>query len=839
MAENAREYLLDFAQDKNCDPWIKNVIFIFLDSEGNVSEGDKELMVTELLDEKIDEIPFADKKQKKIVGQRIDFVSLQHIIGVNALAADQTIRFGKDINIIYGLNGTGKSSYFRIINDIIGVAKKKAILGNIYLEDQKRPQAKLKYRLNGNNAEYSWSDTSGADEALSTVRVFDTSYTMGLLKKRSSDELLVKPFRLSMFADLIALVEELLQLAHEKIMAEEQALPVIYTDNLRKEIAAIFSSETIEEDDVKKIQELLVFDETAKNRIKTIKGEMTQLQQINIGDKIRLESEHKTKVSNLKQQVQRIHFALKSYINQAKKEIEELNKRKANSDAAKRRFVNLSDIPGIDTESWKNFVSAGKEYTEETGVKVCPYCHRPYDESALALVTSYSEFLADENEVNYKKQLSVVAQLQRQIERLSLMSKSDYIVDYIPADIEREINEFVENAEAVKKAILKYIEDATCIEITVSAIDILVQKLEKYISDADETLNSLNSDADEKKKKIDALQEELDALLEKQSLTEQADSISKLIAEKNNIKRKKTIVSEISTKKLSNLSRKAHDKLLTKNLEKLFGEILTELGIKDVSIQLKSQNNKGVQQTELTIKGIKAVANILSEGEQKATALALFLTEIIMSDNHSTLVFDDPVNSLDHRMMGSFAEKLLQMDNQIVVFTHNRMFLESFSESKNGHFCKTYDTACNKNKGRHILLYETLSEGKNSKGVISKKQIEKAQTYLDEVTEMLKESPFTRKQEACAKLRFAVELLIDEVLFNNQVPTKYSTKSSRINWDGLKSISNDETIIDTLKDVHGRCSGGELHNGLERTENPVEKADIQDMVDKLKAIKAS
>lgn len=297
----------------------------------------------------------------------------------------------------------------------------------------------------------------------------------------------------------------------------------------------------------------------------------------------------------------------------------------------------------------------------------------------------------------------------------------------------------------------------------------------------------------------------LATLLEKKSIANQRSAITQLLAGKKKVIREKKAIAEINTKKLSNLSRKAHDELLTKNLETLFGEI-------------------------------KSVDDILSEGEQKATALALFLAEIILSDNHSVLVFDDPVNSMDHRMMGSFAEKLLQIDNQVILFTHNRMFLESFGESSNGHFCKTYDTACNKNKGRHILLYETLSEGKNSKGVISRKQIDKAKDYIRGVEELLKESPFTKKQEACAKLRFAVELLIDEIVFNGQVPTKYSTKSSRINWEGLKSITSDSAVIDILKDVHGRCSGGELHNGMERNENPVEKADIQEMVNKLKEI---
>lgn len=98
---------------------------------------------------------------------------------------------------------------------------------------------------------------------------------------------------------------------------------------------------------------------------------------------------------------------------------------------------------------------------------------------------------------------------------------------------------------------------------------------------------------------------ELATLLEKKSIANQRSAITQLLAGKKKVIREKKAIAEINTKKLSNLSRKAHDELLTKNLETLFGEILRDLNIKDISIQLKSQNNKGVQQTELMIKGIK------------------------------------------------------------------------------------------------------------------------------------------------------------------------------------------------------------------------------------------
>lgn len=836
MEKNAIDYLLEFAQDKNCIPWIKDVIYTFIDFDGKVSDDDKERLVKELLEETTANIVFKDKKAQPITNRRIDFLSLQHISGVNALAANQTIRFGKDINIIYGLNGTGKSSYFRIINEIIGENSKSSIIGNIYMENPEIPRAKLTYEINGIKADYVWDNSKGGSSNLSSVRVFDTSYTVGLLKKRSSDELLAKPFRLSVFSELISFIEDLLKLANEKISEEENGLPVLNTDSFSEKTKTLFAKEYLSVEEEKQINDLGCFDIESANRIIEVQDEIKGLQQVNIGDKIKLEAEHKDKAIFLVRNIEELYKVLKEFGEKTVTAIALLKQRKEESDAARLRFENLNSIPGIESEAWKRFVSAGKEYSDENAIIVCPYCRRPYDETALGLVTSYSEFLADEHEVNYKKQVSVVKALRNQVDHIRILTESEYYLEFLSEESQNRISDFFQNANVEKTSILKAIDNFEEFTSNLYAIDLLLQELNEYISNMEKQLKSLNSDADEKAKKIKILTVELATLLEKKSIANQRSAITQLLAGKKKVIREKKAIAEINTKKLSNLSRKAHDELLTKNLETLFGEILRDLNIKDISIQLKSQNNKGVQQTELMIKGIKSVDDILSEGEQKATALALFLAEIILSDNHSVLVFDDPVNSMDHRMMGSFAEKLLQIDNQVILFTHNRMFLESFGESSNGHFCKTYDTACNKNKGRHILLYETLSEGKNSKGVISRKQIDKAKDYIRGVEELLKESPFTKKQEACAKLRFAVELLIDEIVFNGQVPTKYSTKSSRINWEGLKSITSDSAVIDILKDVHGRCSGGELHNGMERNENPVEKADIQEMVNKLKEI---
>ena len=166
------------------------------------------------------------------------------------------------------------------------------------------------------------------------------------------------------------------------------------------------------------------------------------------------------------------------------------------------------------------------------------------------------------------------------------------------------------------------------------------------------------------------------------------------------------------------------------------------------------------------------------------------------------------------------------------------MFLDCFDTGSEGHICKNVNGGCSKSKGKHIFLYETLSDGQDKKGIIKIKHTENLNTYISDIEKLLSENPLSdnSKQLVCGKLRKAVEFAIDEIILNNQVPTKYSNKNSRINWDELKKIENNSEIINILHAIHGRCSGGALHNGTESEENPVDKDELKSMLKKIKNI---
>jgi ATPase subunit of ABC transporter with duplicated ATPase domains len=74
---------------------------------------------------------------------------------------------------------------------------------------------------------------------------------------------------------------------------------------------------------------------------------------------------------------------------------------------------------------------------------------------------------------------------------------------------------------------------------------------------------------------------------------------------------------------------------------------------------------------------------VLSEGERRSVALAAFLAEVEFRGDHSAVVFDDPVSSLDHERRRLVATRLAELAKarQVIVFTHDLVFLHMLKQA--------------------------------------------------------------------------------------------------------------------------------------------------------------
>lgn len=829
--ETADGYLADYANSEKCNTWVAKVIKTFL-------QNDSEAHIQELADDLlgIAEYTLADESVRIVdtSSNEVYLKELVHHSGVNALADNQMIRFTPQVNIIYGLNGTGKSSYFRILNEMIGGENTTPIRPNIYRDDTQNVSVDVKYCIDGVEKRISWDGSCRGLEELKSLRVFDSAYTRDLLRKRNSDELVVKPYGLNVFSDLILYIDQIIDKANEIILQKYENCPQIRVEGISEEIASLLIKEEYTEDDELKIRAIFASEAITESKIHEKEGEINNLKIGNPKDKIVILEAKKEHAEKTRQFLVATVAQANEYINSIKQSITSFIVQSKECEKYRKKLEVLHDIPGTDTKLWRDFVSKGIEYKEAHLMDVCPFCHQKYSDHAKDIVSAYVLFLDNKSQVDLETTERTLVGLVRNIERWNVTWELED--DKWSDELKSEAEHAIADISNIPQNLLKCIEAKSVEGIPIIDFNELTVKIEEYCKDIQEQIVALSEEVDGKTVALKQAETELSVMKTVFVVQSQHAEIEKAFEIKKWVSEKNKCISELPSQKqkISSLSKKAHNELLTEQLQSVFIENLNKLNVRNIDIELLGKNNKGIQQTELTIKSNKDVTTILSEGEQKATALALFLAEIFLSQNKSTIVFDDPVNSLDHRMMQALSDLLMNVENQIIVFTHNKMFLDCFECTEFGHICKGLDSACNKNKGKHIYLYETNSEGQNRKGVIIEKRIQNLQYYLDELKKMLDESPFTKYDEAGIKLRRGVETAIDEIVFNRQVPTKLSNKNSRINWEELKRISNDAVLIDGLKQIHGRASGGDLHNGSERENNPLDRDEIEQLYDNLK-----
>jgi len=841
MKEHAKQYLKEYA--KSQENWLKALIYDAIETNGNIPESRLNEIFNNLAYSKnlnITEPSIAESNSNA----EINLSKLNHKNGVNALKPEQKIKFSKNVTILYGMNGAGKSSYFKILNEIVGGNQKKEILPNIYSDSEQSIDVELSYKEDGKEHILTWDGNERAIKPLNECKVFDTSYLNSFLQTRSADETLIQPLGLNLFSYIVSLIDLFKEKLNHEANKKRSEKPTLNLEFFHDEIKTAFENHAITDDLKKEIEKRYNFSPKNKANLEEKEKKLNELKQINIQDRIKLESNKQNGINTVKNHLEETQKKLKLFKKDVEKLTKEYMQKKQANDKTREQFEILADIPEIDSPEWKEFIKAGIKYSEkiQDSGSVCPYCRRPFqDENSLRLIKAYAEFLKDDSEQKLNKVLSEIENKLEEIKKLSTEIKIDedinkvleeVIYDKEDKNLYNKIQDIIEDFKKTKKLFIIILQNKKIdTEINIPNIKSIIEKISQIIQSINSKIKELSSEDSEKQKNINVLEKEVKKLKENKSISEQKDNIQPWFdIHKQEIELSEK-ASKINTRSITELSKQAHNELLTEKLKQNFEYELKEIGYENLEVKLEpAESKKGISHTKLIITKNNELEAILSEGEQKAVALTLFIAECKLQKTNNPIILDDPVNSLDHKIAGNFAHRLLKMDNQIIIFTHHRLFLDAFETSKENHVCKTIDSDCNNKRGKHIKIYLVTSEGKNSKGVLSNYKANKAQNHLNKAKRLLNISSSEFNTEVSGLIRKAVECAIDEVVFNNQVPTKYSNKNSRINWFELKKINGNDKFVDKLERIYSRVSAGEIHNGIVNEENPIGVEEFNEMI---------
>ena len=844
---HSKDYLIELANNSQTQGWLKDLIIKIINSNGNISDAELTASVAQLKLNAASELTIPSINVNNVHSD-IRFISLIHHTGVCALAEEQRIDFSNDITLLSGKNGSGKSSYFRILNELIGGNHQTEIRSNIYSDTHKPINIELVYSEGVNVKNLSWDGNSRSISPLNLSSVFDSSYTTTFLQKRSADSAIVLPYGLHLFTALTSAMDNIKSRIQTEIEGILRILPQISKDGLSEDVVRILTQQTYRTTQKNYIQARYIFTNEQSEKLKLQEEKLKVLKETNFEDKIQLASNEQQQylliLKHLKEtenNLQKLHIESQSLI-------EKISIVRKESEVVKQKISVLNDIGNTNSKEWKTFIEAGAAFAKNSTLNedVCPYCRQPIVDNAVNIVTAYATYLSDKS-IEELKNLEQTKNVLKQristiITNFTISTQFKSLIDARSSESElySKISASLRQLDE-QKSILSYAveNEQNKNPLVFDSTNDTISAIEAICEEYNNTIKKLREELTKKNQTVSELSSQMKPIIENKLISSNKDLFVEWFEKIDNVNELKKCQSELSTRSISTLARTASQTLVTENLKTKFQEELDALGLKKLSVDLTDAGtSRGQAFMQLKLFNNNSVSDVLSEGEQKGVALALFIAERRMQLSNNPIILDDPVNSLDHFITAKLVERLSKLGNQIIIFSHNLLLQTSLVNLRGIHECGVNQKSSCRKTSKHLYLYSVTSHNRDKKGVITEKKQDNVANNLKNAHNLLNTTPFIDDYSIMvgAILRHTIELIIDEKIFNNQIPVKFHGRKNTIQWEQLKNLNPDVTVIDKLNELFSRLSGGDLHSGIEQSDNPIDHNELEEIYNELATI---
>ena len=269
----------------------------------------------------------------------------------------------------------------------------------------------------------------------------------------------------------------------------------------------------------------------------------------------------------------------------------------------------------------------------------------------------------------------------------------------------------------------------------------------------------------------------------------------------------------VKTTAISNKATELNEKVASPELEARLNTEFKKLDVGSLYVTLKQAGVKGKTYYKLALglPGQQRPTLILSEGEQRAVAIASFLAEIGVSGAKGGIVFDDPVSSLDHKRRELVAKRLAgeAATRQVIVFTHDLYFLLLMDqEAERLKVSKTLRSLYRTSKGYGVCDDKLPMAGMTSKARVGMlREMQNRAATLHKNGDEHEASEIVSK--AYGQLRITWERSVEEVLLRGVV----ARFSEGVSTQRLKEVEVQDEDHATIDGAMSKCSKFAAHDG--------------------------
>lgn len=628
-------------------------------------------------------------------GVPLKLKAIKGVTGINQLKPQAALDFeANGITIVYGRNGSGKSGFVRIFRTAcrtrIDKPEKLKILADVYGGVPGVQEAELVIDKGAGDVPIKWVAGQAALDDLVQVSVFDSAAAQLYIDEGNQVQFL--PFGMSLPLQLnelcLTLRAQLEQediALQEKIMLAEVALP---SGKTTKALAFYNGITGVTTDEVLAASSAVSAE--ALHRLQELEALLSGL-----GESPAALRDFATFLDALAEEATGLCGTLSdAALMQAR------NLRTASTDARKLASLKAKDLfsdeplQDIGGEAWRTLWLAAREYSTTAAYPdgsfpvlqigddsaACVLCQQAIGAEAGLRMQRFADFMTDTLEKNAE---ALEQQLAAAVDTQPVMAS--FAAKTWPARYEQlhhrdaplaiSVANFRTDVATRLNALSSELSGALYATPPPSIANPSAG-LNKLATSLREVATELESAGDAQKKQ--ALEEERAELLDLKELNEHLQTLKTRRDLLLELQRLKAAVSEVQTTNNTKMANTLVEGHLKKDVLDRFAEECKAFEIAHLKIALerKSGKEKAEFQTKTGSSLVKRTSEFLSEGEQRALALAAFLTEVAVTDGAGPIVVDDPVSSLDRQRGKCVAQRLVEEAKfrQVIVFTHDLIF---------------------------------------------------------------------------------------------------------------------------------------------------------------------
>jgi len=461
----------------------------------------------------------------------------------------------------------------------------------------------------------------------------------------------------------------------------------------------------------------------------------------------------------------------------------------------------------------------------------CPLCKQSLRESELELFKQYAGLLTGELDTAITELRKLIKTAEKNLKAIAESTPYDWAKDSVVAD---ETIDAIKHAGREIQARFKAGEemDKNCKDAA-ATIRLLSDDLWKRLEEKAELIEKAGKSRTGLLKQFGEISIACQGLLYAKEIAENVDLLK-------DAHRRTQIAACWDAKlpdftsvlrKVTSTAKKAHKELVVENFKTRLNAEYIALAEKDMSafgVELKDVGGDGAVTVDHHVAG-QRIESVLSEGEQRIHALALFFAELETCEQQ-VIVFDDPISSFDYNYIGNYCNRLRDLiqaypNRQIIVLTHNWEFFVQIQTTLNA-------SRLNQHMAVHVLescvAIDEYSE-----------DVDVLKADIDAVLAVAGESTKPQKEVMAGKMRRLIESVVNTHVFNKQ-RHQFKQKSQQVSAfdDFTKVLPLLPAEAQSLRDLFAKLSITE-HDDPRNAYINTDKAMFQTRYNTIKSIEAA